>query len=113
MGGSANMDDNLLHLPGGTYRALTLRSYDPASKQWAIWWLDGRTPHTLDVPVRGSFTDGKGVFDADDLLNGKPIRVRFAWSDITTESAHWEQAFSADAGATWETNWTMDFTRVR
>ena len=23
----------------------------------------------------------------------------------------WEQAFSADAGATWETNWTMEFRR--
>jgi hypothetical protein len=26
---------------------------------------------------------------------------------------HWDQAFSADAGDTWETNWTMEFRRQR
>ena len=27
-------------------------------------------------------------------------------------AARWEQAFSADGGATWEVNWVMEFTRV-
>ena len=67
----------------------------------------------LDPPVRGRFQDGVGTFLADETFNGKPIRVRFTWSKITPASAHWEQAFSPDAGATWETNWVMDFTRLR
>lgn len=112
MEGAANVDDNLLHLPGGSYRAVTLRSYDTNSGQWSIWWLDGRNPHVLDTPVRGSFADGKGIFFADDTLNGTPIRVRFIWSDIQRNSARWEQAFSLDGGETWEINWTMDFTRA-
>jgi hypothetical protein len=37
-------------------------------------------------------------------------RVRFLWTQVTSGRPHWEQAFSADAGANWETNWTMDFT---
>jgi hypothetical protein len=52
-----------------------------------------------------------GEFFADDQLEGKPIRVRFVWSDITANSARWQQAFSDDAGTTWETNWVMDFER--
>jgi hypothetical protein len=28
------------------------------------------------------------------------------------DSPRWEQAFSADGGANWETNWIMNFTRV-
>jgi hypothetical protein len=35
------------------------------------------------------------------------------WSDIAANSCRWRQAFSADGGKTWETNWIMDFTRVR
>ena len=53
LGGAGNVDDNVIELPGGTYRAATLRAFDPASKQWAIWWLDGRHPHAVDVPMIG------------------------------------------------------------
>jgi hypothetical protein len=112
LGGLGNVDDNLLHLPAGEYRAVTMRSFDVATGQWAIWWLDGRTPHTLDVPVKGGFQKGVGTFYADDMLDGRPIRVRFEWSRTNTPSPRWEQAFSADAGATWEPNWTMDFSRA-
>ncbi len=111
LGGFGNLEDNLLALPEGPYRAAALRSFDPATGQWAIWWLDQRRPHTLDVPVVGRFTDGLGRFFADDALDGRPIRVRFTWSPRThAGTPRWEQAFSADAGQTWETNWTMDFS---
>src|SRR5258705_609180 len=95
MDGWANMDDNVFNMPGGVYRGVTLRSYDPKSGQWAIWWLDGRNPFgDLDPPVKGRFVNGVGTFYADDTLRGKPIRVRFLWSHITPTSAHWEQASS-------------------
>jgi hypothetical protein len=112
LGGAGNIDDNVLELPGGAYRAVTLRAFDPKTEQWAIWWLDGRNPHQLDVPMKGGFKDGVGTFLADDIFNGKPIKVRFLWSSNSADSAHWEQAFSPDGGETWETNWEMDFSRV-
>jgi hypothetical protein len=45
-------------------------------------------------------------------LDGRPIRVRFTWSETQGDAPVWEQAFSADAGRTWETNWVMHFTRA-
>jgi hypothetical protein len=114
MGGAGNIDDNVLDLPSGACRAVTMRAFDPATSLWSIWWLDGRTPHApLDPPMRGRFDNGTGVFLAEDTFNGKQIRVRFIWSRITSTSARWEQAFSSDAGVTWETNWIMEFARVR
>jgi hypothetical protein len=38
--------------------------------------------------------------------------VRNVFSDITPKSCHFEQAFSADGGRTWETNWITDDTRL-
>jgi hypothetical protein len=112
LGGRANVDDNILEAPSGTYRAVSLRTFDIEKKTWSIWWLDGRHPRQLDVPMVGDFRDGAGTFFADDVFDGRPIRARFIWSAVTPESARWEQAFSQDAGRTWETNWIMEFTRT-
>ena len=112
LGGLGNVDDNSLDLPGGGYRAVTVRSFDPKTQRWAIWWLDGSNPHRLNVPTVGFCANGVGSFLADDNFNGIPIKVRFLWSRITPQACRWEQAFSDDGGRNWETNWIMDFERA-
>lgn len=111
LGGFGNVEDNLLHFPQEQVRAAAIRSFDPKSRSWSIWWLDGRAPHNLDVPVVGTFADNVGVFHANDMLDGRPIKVRFTWHANPGGHPHWEQAFSGDGGSTWETNWTMEFQR--
>jgi hypothetical protein len=114
MDGWSNVDDNVMNMPGGAYRGVGLRAYDPKTGQWAIWWLDSRNPHgAMDPPVKGQFENGVGSFYADDTLRGKPVRVRYTWSQITPNSAHWEQAYSPDGGKSWETNWKMEFERTK
>lgn len=112
LGGFGNVDDNWMDLPGGEYRGVGLRSFDPSNGRWAIWWLDARNPHLIDVPVVGAFENGVGSFYADEVIDGKPVRVRFMWLDTQTESPRWEQAFSADGGQSWEVNWRMRFVRA-
>lgn len=112
LGGNGNVEDNLLKFPGGAYRAIALRSFDTASQTWAIWWLSANDPHQLDVPVIGKFKDSTGSFCAEDTLRVDPVAVRFLWLHTRTETPRWEQAMSQDGGKTWETNWTMDFTRA-
>lgn len=111
LGGNGNVEDNVLHISSGTYRAVALRSFDASTKTWAIWWLDSRNPHTLDVPVIGTFEGGVGSFYAIDRFNDQPVRVRFLWQKTETASPRWAQAMSTDDGQTWETNWTMEFRR--
>ena len=111
LGGFGNVEDNVLSFPEAEVRAAAFRSFNPQTQKWAIWWLDGRAPHNLDVPVVGSFTGLVGVFFADDTLDGKPIKVRFTWNANPGSNPVWEQAFSCTSGATWETNWVMEFTR--
>lgn len=111
MDGAGNVEDNVLDDPSGTYRAAALRRIDPATGEWAIWWFDQRHAG-VDPPMRGHFDGGTGTFFCDDQLNGRPIRIRFIWSRTDTPSPRWEQAFSADGGESWETNWIMDFERI-
>jgi hypothetical protein len=113
MDGYANVEDHAFQRPTGVTRAVGLRAYDPKTGQWAIWWVDGRVPsNAVDPPTKGAFENGVGSFYWDGTLDGKPIRTRFIWSQIAPQSARWEQAYSADAGKTWETNWVMEFRRV-
>ena len=113
MDGLVNIEDNVFHTPDGTRGGVAIRAYDRSNGTWAIWWIDGRNPHgPMDPPVVGRFVDGVGTFYSDGMLDGKPVRTRFIWSHITPRSARWEQAFSYDAGRTWQVNWIMAFERV-
>ncbi len=93
------------------YVGMSLRLFDRTAKQWSIYWVDNQTG-VLQPPVIGGFSNGVGLFEGPDKFEGKPIVVRFIWSNITRQSARWEQAFSIDNGNTWEVNWIMEFSRT-
>jgi hypothetical protein len=107
--GIGNVDR--LTLDGDDFEGLTLRLFDLEDRVWTIHWSDTRTGR-LDPPLRGTFESGVGTFHGDDTHDGRPVRIRFIWRDLGPTAASWEQAFSADGGATWETNWTMEFRRA-
>lgn len=111
LGGFGNLEDNVLYLPDGEFRAIALRSYDQAKRTWSIWWLDGRFPDQIDIPVVGTFKGGVGTFFANDVVAQVPVTVRFLWRQTSNDELRWDQALSTDQGTTWETNWTMTFHR--
>lgn len=106
--GAANVDE--IDMPYLGSKGLTLRLFDRETGQWSLNWSSSRTGK-LFPPVTGRFEDGRGEFYGDDTHDGKDVRVRFVWSGVSASGARWEQAFSVDDGASWVTNWTMDFTR--
>jgi hypothetical protein len=107
--GLGNEDEFRTDHEGG-FIGMSFRFFDPDKGRWSIYWADTRRCGELDPPVFGAFSGDTGVFEGDDTFEGRPIRVRFSWSGACTRTPRWEQAFSADGGKTWETNWTMDFT---
>ncbi len=111
LGGLGNFDENVLHDPKGAYEASSLRLFNPRAKQWSIWWFDARLP-AVEPPVVGGFRGNKGTFYTEDVFKGRPIRVRTTYEPLASDRAQWTQAFSPDAGATWEVNWIMDFKRA-
>jgi len=113
-GGLANMDEYEGDAPSGHIRGMTVRTYNTKTGDWSLYWANASLGEIAMPPTVGHF-DGKGkgeFFDKEDY-NGKPIVVRYTWTVIDNDHCRWEQAFSADDGKTWETNWTMENTRVK
>ena len=93
------------------FQGLTFRTFNSERREWSIYWVNSDAG-ILQEPVFGRFEGGVGRFYGVDVDNGRPVRVIYVWQDITPTSAHWAQAFSYDAGFSWEVNWTMQFTRA-
>jgi hypothetical protein len=110
--GRAELDTIEVDSPAaGHIEGLTLRLYNPQSKQWRLYWANSKSG-ILDPPQIGEFKNGRGEFFAQDTVNGKAIFIRFVWTNLITNTPHFEQSFSDDGGKTWEVNWITDQTRV-
>ncbi|AUI64009.1 hypothetical protein [Amycolatopsis sp. BJA-103] len=96
----------------GRIEALNLRLYEPQAKRWSLTFVNVRDG--LPTPaVYGGFRDGVGEFLGDDQYGGRPVKVRFRVVRPSPDEARFEQAFSADGGTTWETNWVAVDHRIR
>jgi len=110
--GLGHVDEITMERASGRVVGMTVRLFDPQSQQWSIWWADS-VNGGLQPPMFGEFKDGRGIFYNQETLDGKKIFIRFIWSSLAENRCQWEQAFSADGGSAWETNWIMEFTRIR
>jgi hypothetical protein len=111
--GHGNMDEYEADAPTGHIEGLTVRLYNPNTRKWSLYWANASTGEFALSPVVGEFKNGRGEFLDHEDYKGRPIMVRYVWSDITAHSCRWEQAFSTDEGKTWETNWIMESTREK
>jgi hypothetical protein len=112
-GGLGNMDEFDGESPSGRIRGLTVRLYNPKTREWSIYWANQSNGAFTLPPVVGKF-DGNGVgeFYDHELLEGRAIFCRYLWKVLSSDSVQWEQAFSVDGGRTWETNWIIKATRI-
>jgi hypothetical protein len=111
LNGLGNMDEVSMYRESGQMEGVTLRLYNPDTCEWAIYWASSAGANNLFPPMIGRFENGRGVFYAYEPHKGRHIYSRFLWTSKDANNCRWEQAFSADGGQTWETNWTADFVR--
>lgn len=110
--GRANLAEIDVSGPSGRLLFLSLRLFDPQTHQWTLLFANSSTG-AVGVPMHGTFNKGRGVFYDQESANNKRFFVRFVFSDATANSARDEQAFSNDAGRTWEVNWVNRHTRMK
>jgi len=110
--GRANLEELEADNSTTPFKGMTLLLYNPEAHQWSQAFVninDG----TLNTPLIGEFKNGRGEFYGQERCNGRTILVRFVWSDITADSYHVEQSYSADGGKIWESNFVANLTREK
>jgi ketosteroid isomerase-like protein len=103
-GGDANLVELDASGARGRIRALSLRLYDPASRQWSLNFANARSG-VLTTPSVGGFVDGRGEFHSHESVGGRMTWVRFEISPISSDSIRFVQTVSRDGGRTWVPNW--------
>ncbi|MCU0239342.1 MAG: tetratricopeptide repeat protein [Pyrinomonadaceae bacterium] len=82
--------------------------YDKATKKWHQNWVDDKGNYTHYV---GEIIDGKMVYIADSIQNGKKSLLKMTFSKLPNGNIHQHGESSTDEGKTWTT--TFDFTYIR
>jgi hypothetical protein len=109
--GRANLVELEVSGPAGHIEALSLRLYNPAAHQWSLNFASAGGG-ALAQPTIGAFRGGRGEFYDQETVGDRAVLVRFIITPIKPDQTHFEQAFSADGGKTWELNWIADDTRI-
>ena len=109
--GRANVEEFETDSSQGHIEGMTLRLYNPETRQWSIYWANSKDG-MLAQPMIGEFKNGRGEFYDQEPWKGRFVYVRFIWSNLASNSPHFEQAYSDDGGKTWEANWITNQTRV-
>jgi len=107
--GAVSVDE--MCFPTESFSGMTLRTLDPATQRWSIYWINSASGQ-LFSPVLGGFDGERGEFHGEDSDDGRAVRVRFIWTRLGPDAARWEQAFALDGGA-WEENWVMELQRAQ
>jgi hypothetical protein len=96
---------------GGALKGLGLRAFNRETREWEHTWTDTLAPGHFHV-WKGAFSGGKiDLFATWSDESGTAVMSRLTWSEITSDSAHWESARSSDGGKTWQVHWVVDFRR--
>jgi len=109
-GGKANLVELVADGTAGHFEALSLRLYNPKTQQWSLNFSSAGSGQMF-IPAIGEFKNGRGEFYNTETVNGRLVFVRFIISVITPDLCRFEQAYSADGGKTWETNWIAEDRR--
>lgn len=114
--GRANLAEVEADGPNGHLELLALRLYNPQTHEWTNNFATsgvGVLNAPLGVAIAGEFRNGRADFYDQETFNGRAILVRFSIWPVSADAAQSEQAFSADGGKTWETNWINKYARVK
>jgi hypothetical protein len=102
-GGQGNIVHTVGDGPRGHLELLGIRLFQPSSGQWHLWFAHPRGGLGM-TPLVGEVKGGQASFYDQEEIDGRTRWVRISVKATGPNTVLSEQAFSADHGKTWETN---------
>jgi hypothetical protein len=96
------------HGPRGTLHGFSVSIRAGTDGPWRQTWVDSAGSY-LDLV--GVAVDGRISFEMSTLEEDVAVTRRMVWLDVTPTSLRWEWQRSIDAGASWTTDWAIDYRR--
>lgn len=89
---------------------ISVSTLSKEDNRWHQTWVDN-TGSYLDFS--GEFKDEKMVLIRDGIVEGKRVKQRMVWHNITDATFLWNWERSDDGGATWREMWKLEYKRKK
>ena len=96
--------------PGTKLDGRSVSTYDRLTRRWKQTWVDNSASY---LDFNGGLEDGRMVFARQMQRDGKTVGQRMVFGDVQRDSLKWLWQRSDDGGATWKTQWEIDYRRVK
>ena len=109
LGGCAVLEE-FTGAPGTNLDGRSVSMFDATDGRWKQTWVDNQGSW---LDFTGGMENGTMVFSREFERQGKRVRQRMVFEDIARDRLKWRWQKSDDGGATWSTQWEIDYRRVK
>jgi hypothetical protein len=94
--------------PAKGYKGESYSVLEKRSQQWKQTWIDNGGGY---LDFTGTVDGDTRIFERTTTFNGKTIKARMRFYNISPDRFSWDWETSADEGKTWKLNWRIQYTR--
>ena len=94
--------------PSLDFRGMSLSVYSARLGRWRQTWVDSEGNYW---DFRGGVQGNDFILATDDVIDGRPVRLRMVFYNIAREELDWRWERSDDDGRTWQLRWHLHYRR--
>jgi len=92
------------------FKGESISILDNRTREWKQTWIDNQGAY---MPFIGGSDGSSRFFSQEFTKNGKLVKQKMVFHDITKESFVWDWMSSPDSGKTWTINWSINYKRMK
>ena len=104
----AVIQENFDASPALPFKGMSLSVYSTQLQKWQQTWADSQGSYWNFI---GEYKNGEMVLATDDVIDGKPVKLRMRFYNITEQELDWDWERSEDGGQNWQLRWHIHYTR--